>query len=544
MRRFLFSSAMAIAVLFLSSSVCTFAQVVPYLPEDEPAKESCTSIIVGRGASDDGSVMTSHTCDANYRTWVTMEPRKVFAGGQDEIRWGLLHTEEPYDLRNTEVKGYIPAPEGETFRFLNVAYPCMNEKQLAMGETTTEGKRELVNKEGLFQIEELERIALQRCSTARDAIKLMGRLAEEYGYGDWGESLTVIDKKEAWLFEIYGSGKSGKKPGALWAAQRIPDNHVSISANVPKIGVIDFNDPDSFMYGSDLRERCRELGLWDGKAPFKFWPMVTTYPKNFYYREYFVLNAVAPSLGLKFEDEEMPFSVKPDVKISAQRMFELYRETYDGTDFDQVKDLKIEVKRRVRNADGEMVTVTDTTAPISTFMTNDTRTLLNQLKPGCAPRIRTIAVIQCSYSEIIKLRSWMPDEVGGVAYFAFDNPAQTPRVPIYAGQTELPKGFDVCGQKRYRKDAAIWRFRETNRVATIGWDRTKGKIRKALSEYDRMIFEDAPELEKKAVELIKAGKKEEAVELLNGYCSRLSASEQRTWEELREEFWSIFARSL
>ena len=59
-----------------------------------------------------------------------------------------------------------------------------------------------------------------------------------------------------------------------------------------------------------------------------------------------------------------------------------------------------------------------------------------------------------------------------------------------------------------------------------------------------MIFEDTPELEKKAVELIKAGKKEEAVELLNGYCSRLSASEQRTWEELREEFWSIFARSL
>ena len=111
MRRFLFSSAMAIALLFLSSSICTFAQVVPYLPEDEPAKESCTSIIVARGASDDGSVMTSHTCDANYRTWVRMEPRKVFAGGQDEIRWGLLHTEEPYDLRNTEVKGYVPAPE-------------------------------------------------------------------------------------------------------------------------------------------------------------------------------------------------------------------------------------------------------------------------------------------------------------------------------------------------------------------------------------------------------------------------------------------------
>ena len=541
---------MFFAFLFSATLICCGAGAqtvtqVPYLPDDGPVKESCTSIVVAKDASDDGSVMTAHTCDSNYRTWITMEPRKVFAPDEaDKIYWGLLHTEEPYDMRNTELKGSIAAPTSETFRYLNVAYPCMNEKQLAMGETTTEGKRELVNKAGLFQIEELERIALQRCSTARQAIALMGSLAEEYGYGDWGECLTVIDTREAWLFEIYGSGKSGSKPGALWAAQRIPDDHVCISANVPRIGVIDFNAPDQFMYGSELRQRCKELGLWDGKSAFKFWPMVTTYPKNFYYREFYVLSTLAPDLGLSFEDDEIPFSVKPKEKVSAQKMFDLYRQTYDGTDFDQVKHLKIGVKRNIRNQDGETVTVVDSIAPISTFMTNNTRALLNQLKPDCAPRIRTIAVIQCSYSEIIKLRGWMPDEVGGVAYFAFDNPAQTPRVPIYAGQTKLPKGFEVCGQKRYRKDAAIWRFRETNRVATIGWDRTQEKIKKALADYDRMLFEDTKTLEDKAVQLIKEGRKEEATELLNGYCSRLSASEQKTWEELREEFWTIFARSM
>ena len=69
-------------------------------------------------------------------------------------------------------------------------------------------------------------------------------------------------------------------------------------------------------------------------------------------------------------------------------------------------------------------------------------------------------------------------------------------------------------------------------------------MKKALKEYDDMIFDDAPALEKKAVQLIKEGRKEEAVELLNSYCSRLSASQQRTWEEMREEFWSIFARSM
>ena len=81
-------------------------------------------------------------------------------------------------------------------------------------------------------------------------------------------------------------------------------------------------------------------------------------------------------------------------------------------------------------------------------------------------------------------------------------------------------------------------------MATIGWDRTKDRVRKALAEYDQMLFEDTKALEEKAAKLIKEGKKEEAVELLNSYCSRLSASQQRTWEEMREEFWSIFARSM
>ena len=170
----------------------------PYYNRDEEGHlDGCTAMLVGRKASTDGSVMTSHSCDSNYRTWVTMEPEKTAKPGEtDEIKWGLLHTEEPYDMRGVTVKGSIPAVE-HTYSYLNTAYPCMNEKQLAMGESTTDGKEELVNHNGLFLIEELERIALQRCDNARDAIRLMGSLAEQYGFGDWGECLTVIDKNEA-----------------------------------------------------------------------------------------------------------------------------------------------------------------------------------------------------------------------------------------------------------------------------------------------------------------------------------------------------------
>ncbi len=535
-KRFIFITSLVI-LLFTTISFS-------YSQELENYQESCTSILVSKGASSDGSVMTAHSCDANYRTWLTIEGRKRFAKGErDYIRHGYMHNEFPSDTTGVKIKGSIDAPKNETFSFLNVAYPCLNEKQLAIGETTTTGKRELYNKDGLFCIEELERIALQRCSTARDAIHLMGSLAEEYGYGDWGECLTIADKKEAWHFEIYGSGKSGKKPGAIWVAQRVPDGQVGVSANVAKIGIVDFKDKDNFMYAKDIKERCKELGLWDGKSPFKFYPMVNNYPKNFMWREYIILSTLAPSLGLKYTDQEMPFSVTPENKITPEQMFAFYRETYEGGEFDPIKNLKIGVKKRV-TVNGKTETIVDSISPVSPFMSNEMRTLLNSLKPDVAPRIRTIAVIQCSYSHIIRLRDWLPDEIGGVAYFSFDNPAQSPRIPIYAGQTELPEGFDICGQKRYRKDAAIWSFRETNRIATMRWDKTKDKMNEKIKEFENQMMEQTPELEKQAKELLNEGKINEAILLLNKYCKELFNSEVKTWEELKADFLTMFARSL
>ena len=542
------------ALCLLTASAATAQH--PWHPEDENYAESCTSIMVGKKASTDGSVMTAHSCDSNYRTWVTIEDRKKAKEGEMEpIYWGALHTEEPGDTRNLTKKGEIPAAKAETYRFLNVAYPCLNEKQLAIGETTTVGKSELRNKEGLFLIEELEKVALERCTNAREAIQLMGSLAEEYGYGDYGECLTVADKNEVWHFEIYGSGASKKeegkkakkakveKPSALWVAQRIPDDHVGVSANIPRIGVVDFNNPDMFMYSSDIKERTQKMGLWDGKSEFKFYKMVSR-GKPFSYREFWVLNTLAPSLGLKYDSDEIPFSVKPEKKVSPEQMFAFYRETYEGTDWDVTKNLAVEVPRRKYNKDGKIVNYKDTIRPVSQFMPADLRTLLVNLDSTSTRYIRAIAVIQCSYSHVIQLRDWLPDAVGGVAYFSFDNPAQTPRIPIYAGASELPQGFDVCGQHRYRKDAAIWNYRETNRIATINWSKTRGLLEDKIAYYENEMMQEGPVLEKKVESLVKEGKDEEVTKLLNNYTQKYYSSTSKTWEDLRAELWTYFIRSM
>ena len=204
----------------------------------DPAVQDCgcTSIQVAKMASTDGSVMTAHSCDGNYRTWLQIEPqRENPPGTMRPIYWGLLHTETPDDMRRLSLKGQIP-DVAETYRYFNVAYPAMNEKGLAIGETTIGGRRELINDEGLFLIENLQAIALERTSTAREAIQLIGELVKEYGYGDYGECLTFADSKEVWHFEIMGAGPM--EVGGVWAAARIPDDNVGVSANIPRISTL------------------------------------------------------------------------------------------------------------------------------------------------------------------------------------------------------------------------------------------------------------------------------------------------------------------
>ncbi|MGE0091035.1 MAG: dipeptidase [Bacteroidales bacterium] len=528
-------------LLFAASLLFVFAPLLgqaplPYDPDDSDFSESCTSIMVGKKASTDGSVMTAHTCDSNYRTWLEMVGRQTYGSGESEgVFWGRLHTEEPWDMRNVEEKGRIPAV-AETFAYLNTAYPCLNEKQLAIGETTIVGRKELVNKEGLFLIEELQRLALQRCSTAKDAVLLIGKLAQEYGYGDNGECLTIADKNEIWHLEIFGSGPG--KPSAIWVAQRIPDDHVAISANIPRISKVDF-ESDKFLYSKDIRERSKDLGYWDGKEEFVFWK-VTNDKKPFSIREYFVLSTLAPSLNLNYDDLELPFSVKPDKLVDVRDILALYRETYEGTEWDQTKNLTVEVTRRDR-IKGEYKEVVK---PVSNFMTNDMRDLLNSLKPGVTERVRGIAVIQCSYSQIIQLRDWLPDEVGGVAWFSFDNPSQSPRIPVYSGTIDLPESFKICGQHRYREDAASWAFRETNRIATINWNKTRGILEPEIMNFEQKMFETSALVESEAVKLIKEGKMDKAKEILTRHTHDFASMTINRWKELKAELWTIFARSM
>ncbi|WP_430817491.1 dipeptidase [Carboxylicivirga sp. RSCT41] len=524
-------------VLALGSIASLQAQSIFEQKNDPYFGESCTSIMVAKGATTDGSVITSHTCDGRYRTWLSIEKGQTFDNDTTTpVFKGKLRTETPWDMRKVEQVGTIPQAK-QTFSFLNTAYPCLNEKQLAIGETTFVGPEELVNEDGMFLIEELERIALERCSTARDAIRLIGELIEEYGYGDWGECITIADKKEVWQMEIVGEGPD--KIGGVWAAQRIPDGHVGISANISRIGEIDFKDKDHFMASKNVKSAAKKLGRWDGKEPFKFWKAYGDTEKPFKIREYFILNALAPSLNLDFEADEIPFSVKPDKKVSVQDVMALYRETYANTEYDMTQNLMVTKKKY--NDNKEEIGVDTIKSPVANpWMGRGERNLYNQLKEGSVEFQRTVAVSWCSYSEIIQLRDWLPDEIGGIAWFSFDNPGQSPRVPIYSGATELPESFNFCGQKRYREDAAIWQYRKANKLATLAWQSTKDDFLKEVAYFEEKGQTETKELEARIEKLISEGKQEEAKELLNRYTKDFAGATMLRWKELEDMYWARF----
>lgn len=503
--------------LFLALAALPFG-----LRAQEFDAQSCTSIMVGKKASADGSVITSHTCDGRYRTWVRMEPaRDHETGSMHPVLRGTMHTSSPTDTTGVRLMGEIPEVS-HTYAYLNTAYPCLNEKQLALGETTFGGPDTLVNPSGWFTIEELERVALQRCESAREAIRLMGSLAEQYGYGDGGECLTVADKNEVWQFEIVGVGKD--RLGAAWAARRIPDDHVAISANIPRIGRIDRKDKD-MMASGNLEQVALDNGLWDGQGEFIFWKAFNTdyaRGKNFNDRELFLLSHFAPSLGLSYDMDEIPFSVKPEKKVDVREVMALYRETYEGTDFDMTRNV-----RMARPATREHPADTVVSPVANPWLTTTMRQTLNTLAPGTVEFRRTVAVAWCAYSHVTQLRSWLPDAVGGVCYLSLDNPGQSPRVPVFSGTTSLPAAYETCGQRQYVPDCALWNFRRANKLATLAWQSTKEGFNKEILRLEGLALDGLP-----------TG--EVSPSVLDAYTLYIYDEAVRSWKALEERYWLQF----
>ncbi|MBR1519463.1 MAG: C69 family dipeptidase [Prevotella sp.] len=526
-----------LAVIVLTS-VFANAQSVP---DDIDARGACTSIAVGRKASADGSIITSHTCDGDCRTWMNfVQAQDHKAGEMEPVFQGRMWTQAFGDSTKVYKKGEIPQV-AHTYRYLDTAYPCINEKQLGIGETTIFGREMLKNPDGMLYIEELERIVLERCTTARDAIRLIDHLTKTYGYADTGECLTIADKNEVWFFEIFGEGRDRK--GAVWAAVRVPDDEVAVSANIPRIGHIDVKDTENYMASANIFDVAKRLKLWDGKEEFCMWKVyggtnLEKKEKNYDTREYFILSTLAPSLNLNDKGESLPLSVKPEKKLSVEDVSRLLGSYYEGTSLSMADRHKIPNPKK-KDKEGNIVEnePDSITSPVSNpWMRKDEVAMYNNMGDKGAMNTRTVSMPWCAYSTVVQLRSWLPDEVGGVVWVSFDNPGESPRIPIFAGCTEVPRMFLFCGQRNNRKDSAISLFREANRLATVRWGEFRNTLEPARDYFWQKADREIPFVESSWKELNSKDPKE-AEKMLNGYTADFFAATIMKWNDMAQWFW-------
>jgi len=490
------------------------------------ATRACTSIMVGKLASSDGSVMTSHTCDS-HRTGsqIVVVPRQKHASGA-----GLLLTKRrdddsgPMPRYGREPTGKIPQV-AETFGYLAPGYAVMNERQLAIGESTFGGREELRSERGLIDCETLTRLMLGRASTAREAIRIGGRLLEKYGWRDAGEALTIADPNEVWLMEIVGPGEG--KVGAVWAARRVPDDHVSVVANAARIGEIDLADPDYYMASGNVIQVAEDRGYWDPKngRPFRFWEAYNPDGRTSLEatrREWRVLDLLAPSLKLHPNSNVFPFSVKPEKPVGPETIMELFRDTFEGTEFDMVKDLTV--------TDEEGKTVKSPLA--NPFMPYEMNKLL-KINGGWGWRgERPMARWYCMYVTVTQSRSWLPDPVGGIVWFGYGNPAMTTYVPLYAGITDLPPDYKTDGRSTgFSRRSAWWAF---NRVATLAahrWGDMRVDVAEVRNPLQEKFLSAQDEVASTATKLL--------AEDSNRGRAYLTLQSRQACEEATQSYWNL-----
>ena len=536
---------LAVAMLFVGVALLSALMFNAQECEDcdsnlsEYPRDGCTVIIVGKDASVDGSVMTTHTCDCSVCdwTWRYVPPADHKPGSMRKIyhidQFKTFPPEEglKWDVYKKNDTGLEIPQVLHTYGYLHGMFGYMNDQQLAIGESTIgthEDKRmENQTPSAKFDITMLTLIAMERCKTAREAIKTMGKLAEEHGYGhtDTGEMLAVADPNEVWIFEVMPVGplwtpKSGK-PGAIWCAQRVPDDHVSVCPNASRIGEIDLKNPDYFMASPNVISYGEENGYYDRKSgkPFN-WKKAycpskysASSSRGTRVRLWRFFDIVAPSKKLSPDtpNMELPFSVKPDKKLSVQDVMNLTRDKFQGTPFDPVRGLQ----------GGPFKNPNYLPRPF-------------KLDGKTYNTARLIGVNRAEYVTVTQCRDWLPHHIGGIVWLAFGAQDTSCFMPLYAGITEIPRSFEIGDHWVFDRKAARWAFDYVDFHTQVVYSHAIKDVRKAQEKWEGGAVAKTPTIDKFTHELYK---KDPALvrEFLTDYCINNANRVIDAWWELGDQ---------
>lgn len=523
------------------------------------ADDHCTDIIVGRLVSVDGSAIVSHTgCGPECRVHVI--PAQTFPkGARAAVHYGIQDVRKPLE-NHGQVLGHIPQVE-KTYAYFHSAYPQMNEYGLSIGESTLSQRDDLkvdismgVNQ--IMTIEQAQVFALQRCKTPREAIKLIGSLMGEYGFlpscGPESEGICLTDGNEVWVMEVFSVGPlwdpESSRPGAIWAAQRVPDDHVAVIPNWSIIKEIDLSQPDWFMASSNYQQEAIDRGWYDpeGGKPFiwqevyapvprewavgRFWLFFTTFAprhsdwpdKRLHnpYSSYDAYHQFVEPLSL------YPFSVKPEKKVSVQDVIAFQRSVFAGTIYDMTADadwLVPDGKGGLRKS------------PLTTpFPTRDMRELLDitwrrQVSRG-------------GYGMVAQVRSWLPAPMRGAYWFYLDNQHVSTYAPIYSGVTEISPLYTTYNPEIFSEDSARWAIDFVENLLYLRWQEAIKDLRQVRDPLEASFFSEQKDIDAQALDLYKKDP-EAAKEFLTDYTRQSMEKIVKMYRDLRNTLISKYTNN-
>ncbi|MBR4353309.1 MAG: C69 family dipeptidase [Bacteroidales bacterium] len=476
-----------------------------------PAADACTNVIITKGASADGSCMVTYAADSHQ-----LYGELYF---HPAANWPVGSKLDVYDWDSGYYRGKI-AQVPHTFQTVG----NMNEHQLIIMETTFGGREGLSNKDGIIDYGSLIYITLQRSRTAREAIRTIDELVQTYGYCSEGETFSIVDKDECWIFEIVGKGE---QKGAVWVAVRIPDGMISAHANQSRIHHFPLNDPENCLYTPDVISFAREKGFFNGKdEDFSFcdaycpadWGALRGCEAR-------VWSAFRLLGGSNFDDakyldfasgenpaNKMPLCIRPEKKVSVKALADVMRDHYEGTAFDFSEEAGAGVSR-----------VPYRWRPMSFEL--DGKEYMFE---------RAIATQQTGFWYLGQARSWLPDEVGGVLWFGVDDAATSALTPIYTCISQVPECFREGNGSmlEYSPTSAFWLFNRVAQFSYLFYDRAEPEIRAAADCYENENVKLVAEQDAMALKMLEGGNRGQAVRMLTEFCARRSQTLFNTWNDL------------
>lgn len=470
---------------------------------------ACTNLIVGKNASTDGSAIISYSADS-YGLFGELYhyPAATYPKGT------ML---DIYEWDSGKYLGKIEQVQ-QTYNVIG----NINEHQVAIGETTFGGRPELVDTLGVMDYGSLIYIALQRSRTAREAIKVITDLVQQYGYYSSGESFTIADPNEIWIMEMVGKGPGIR--GAVWVAVRIPDDCISAHANQSRIHTFDMNDKNNCLYSPDVISFAREQGYFDGmNKDFSFAGAYN--PLDFGGRRYCEARVwsyfnMFTNRGNEFlpyilgdTNEPMPLYLKANRKISVQDIKNAMRDHYEGTALDITNDMGAGIFKAPYRL-----------SPLSFKV--DGQEYFNE---------RPISTQQAGFVFVAQMRAGKPDPVGGILWFTLDDANMSVFTPVYCCTDKVPTPYAANGADyiTFSWESAFWVYNWVSNMVYPRYNLMIGDLRAVQSELEKSFNDMQEAVEEKAQQLY-AQNPEEAKDFLTNYTNLTADNAFHTWKRLGE----------